>query len=82
MKEGGGWERGDGRWPAGEGGNSGEQIKSGRGERKPWGEFGVLKFLKKYQQKSNFLEGFVVNFVYFGISLSPSLWPSHLNTFF
>lgn len=36
----------------------------------------------EFSQKGNFLEGFVVNFVKFGISLSPSLWSLHCNTFF
>lgn len=47
------------------------------------GESWVLKKNSwEFSQKGNFLEGFVVNFVNFGISLSPSLWSLHCNTFF
>ena len=44
------------------------------------GRFCILKFLKKISQKSNFLEGFMVNFESFGTSVSSSLRPSHLST--
>lgn len=46
------------------------------------GVLGSKKNSWEFSQKGNFLEGFVVNFVNFGISLSPSLWSLHCNTFF